>query len=323
MHDFRRHAATRRPRADISQQGYIRAPRSLIESFLPKEWTSLDLKVFIYLYSKINMVNPRGEQRLRVTQARKWLGVTKKEIAASLHRLRDFRIRRVYETVTLLDGCGVQQVPFLTDADVIGTDMRWFFSPHFLSLMAEEGHYGKVHLEVVRQLTTRAAIQLYMLGSLMQQMRNSGAAAGCDYNGRPVSVVYKIFYWTPAQLKDYLGVRPDARLGNFITRVVNPAIKKIKATGAFNDPKTKALYEKNGKGRAHETTLIRFRFEGEGWVPRNWKGEFAKTKLAVAEALREKERLDEQAALEEHIRLQRREAWERMKEAAVAGETLQ
>jgi Initiator Replication protein len=323
MHDFRRHSATRRPRADISQQGYIRAPRALIECFLPKEWTATDLKLLLFIYSKINMVNPWGAQKIRVTQARKWLGSTKKEIAASLHRLRDFRIARVFETPTLLDGYGVQQVPFLVAADVIGTDMSWVFSPSFLSLMAEEGHYGKVHLEVARQLTSRAAIQLYMLGSLMQQMRNSAAAAGCDYNGRPVSVVYKIFYWTPAQLKDWLGVA-SMRLGNFKTRVVEPAVAAIKATGAFKDPKTMALYEKNGDGRAHEITLIRFRFEGEGWVPRNWKGSFAKTKDAEVAAQREKERLDEQAALDERIRrLRAREAWESLKEAAVAGETLQ
>lgn len=310
MHDFR-HADTRRPRLDTGSQGYIRAPRALIESFLPAQWTALDIKVFIYIYSKINMVNPWGEQRLHVSQARKWLGVTKREIAASLHRLRDHRITRMYETNSLLDAYGVAPLPFLTDADVVGTAMIWFFSPSFLSLMAEEGHYGRVHLEVVRRLPTRAAVQLYMLGSLYQQLRASTAAA---------DLVHQTYAWTPSQLKDYLGV-PGMRLGNFKTRVVEPAVAAIKSAGAFNNRKTTALYEQKlgpGGGRAHEITFIRFSFEGEGWVPRNWKGEFAKTQIAVAEAVREKERLDEQAALDERIRLLRREAWERKKEASVS-----
>ena len=316
MHDFRRHSATRRPRADISQQGYIRAPRALIECFLPKEWTATDLKLLLFIYSKINMVNPWGAQKIRVTQARKWLGSTKKEIAASLHRLRDFRITRLWETNSLLDVYGVAPLPFLTDADVIGTDIRWFFSPSFLSLMAEPGHYGKVHLEVVRQLHTRAAIQLYMLGSLYQQLRGSTAAG----------LVHQTYAWTPAQLKDWLGV-PTMRLGNFKTRLVEPAVAAIKALGAFNNRKTMALYEQKlgpGGGRSHEVTFIRFNFEGEGWVARNWKGEFAMTKLAEAKALREKERLEQEASEAAEIRrLQRREAWECMKEASVAGETLQ
>jgi len=316
MHDFRRHAATRRPRADISQQGYIRAPRSLIESFLPAQWTALDIKLMIFIYSKINMTNPWGEQRLHVGQARKFCGVTKKEIAASLHRLRDHRITRLWETNSLLDVYGVAPLPFLTDADVIGTDMRWFFSPSFLSLMAEEGHYGKVHLEVVRQLTSRAAIQLYMLGALYQQLRGSTAA----------DLVHQTYAWTPSQLKDYLGV-PTMRLGNFKTRVVEPAVAAIKSAGAFNNRKTMALYEKKlgpGGGRSHEITFIRFNFEGEGWVPRNWKGEFAMSKLAEAKAQREKERLEQEASEAHEIRrLRAREAWELMKDAAVAGEILQ
>jgi hypothetical protein len=52
------------------------------------------------------------------------------------------------------------------EASVFETDMRWRFTPEFLSLMAEPDYYGRVHLEVVRQLDTRAEIQLYMLGSL-------------------------------------------------------------------------------------------------------------------------------------------------------------
>jgi hypothetical protein len=116
--------------------------------------------------------------------------------------------------------------------------MHWWFSATFLSLMAGEGHYGRVHLEMVRRFDSRAAIQLYWLGSLYQQMR------------RADPLVYKAFTWTPNQLKHYLGVRADMRLGNFKDRLVNPAIAKIKATGAFDHRLTRHCTRKIVAGAA-------------------------------------------------------------------------
>jgi hypothetical protein len=117
------------------------------------------------------------------------------------------------------------------------------------------------------------------------------------------------------------------RMGNFKDRVVNPAIAKIKKTGAFDDPDTKVIFEKNREGSRHETTLIRFGFKGESWVPRDWQGSWAKARSDETTARLEQERLDEVAAQEERMRLLRsREAWHLKKEQAVAartGETLQ
>jgi hypothetical protein len=61
-------------------------------------------------------------------------------------------------------------------------------------------------------------------------------------------------------------------------------------------------------------------------LPHDWKGIFAKAKNTEAEALPEKERLEEQAIYDAELRRLRREAWECKKELAAAacnGETLQ
>jgi hypothetical protein len=328
MADFRRYDYRTPARQDIRDQGYIRVPKFLIESHFPPEWTTLDLKVFVWIMSKMNPTNPWAIHYIPVSHARKWLDATKKEINASLQRLREFPITMIHTTVTLLESYRLERVNVLTEGMAIDqTDMSWQFSPELVSLMNEGDYYGRVHLEVVKQLDTRAAIQLYFLGSLYQQLKRTTYYGGFDQLGYPVSLVHKAFAWTPGQLKDFLGAKPSMRLGNFKDRVIEPAIKKIKETGAFDHRLTKILYEQNGKGRAHEITLIRFRFEGESWVPRNWKGSWAKARSDETTALREQERLDEVAAQEERMRLLRsREAWHLKKEQAVAarnGETLQ
>jgi Initiator Replication protein len=315
MHDFRRHPdTTPPPRADISGQGYIRMPlRLLLDPSLPPDWTALDLKMFLFIYSRMSDVNPWGLTFLHVGQVRKWTGATKPQIAASLERLCLHEITLVYPAATYRSA-HITTKRVLREAGVFETDMRWRFTPEFLSLMAEPDHYARVHLEVVRQLDTRAEIQLYMLGSLYRALAD-------------VTPLGHDMRWTPGQLKHYFGVRDEVRLDNFKNRVVNPAIAKIKKTGAFDHPDTKVIYEKNPEGSRHETTLVRFEFKGESWVPRNWQGSWAKARSDETTARLEQERIDEVAAQEEKMRLLRsREAWHLKKEQAVAartGETLQ
>jgi hypothetical protein len=334
MADFRRYDYRTPARQDIRDQGYIRVPKFLIESHFPPEWTTLDLKVFVWLISKMNPTDPWAIHYIPVSQARKWLGATRPELAKLWQRLREFPIPLIHTTVTVLERCWLEQVNVLTRGMAIDqTDMSWQFSQRLISLMNEGDYYGRVHLEVVKQLDSRASIQLYMLGSLYQQLARTNVGGGFDQDGRQVSLVYKAFAWTPGQLKDWLGAKPSMRLGNFKDRVIEVAIKKIKATGAFDHSLTKALYEKNrgrGSGRAHDITLIRFRFEGESWVPRDWKGIFAKAKNTEAEAHweveLEKKRLEEQAIHDAELKRLRREAWEQKKELAAAAwnkETLQ
>jgi hypothetical protein len=252
------------PKANISKKGYIRWPRMLADCIMPPEWKPIDLKLCVLLVQKMDLDDLYGVSKIDVRDARKFLGATKTEIMDSICRLMDHPITVTYPESDpakhhvvfpngLYLGSG-RYTPCVSG--VFDTELCWKFDTAFVNLLDDTSHYGRVHLETVRELTSFAALRLYMK---LCEVKDS----------------HRKLAWQPAmsELMALLGCGA-MRVDNFHRRL-ETAMAEIERTNAFKFESKPEMWKRSASGRGRRISFVEFEFSGSGFgrpVPRDSDG---------------------------------------------------
>jgi hypothetical protein len=247
-------------KAETSKLGFIRWSRYLINADLPLEWKPIDIKLWLFLVSKLNLQAPHSYHRAPWREALEFCDCTKPELRDSLCRLVDHAIDLkdmdrptisdylTHPVFTVVQSCEFRNEENRTD--IIGHDMCWVFHPHMITALIDlEDGYARVNLAAIRKLKSFAALRIYMIAALMNHSRSVPANT----------------LWTPAEMCRLLG-RPGMRIDNLKDRVIPDAISEIKAANGIDAKRvwTKVLYDRD-PGRGRPIKSIRFKHFGDVW----------------------------------------------------------
>jgi hypothetical protein len=181
-----------------------------------------DLKILCYLInrSSFNFADPHV---MRVERLFAYLGskATRASVEDSLTRLRD----KTYPEWLLDSASAIDEKGFI----------NWRFSEAGAELSNPE-RYGKLSLDVLRPLTSFAAIRIYQV---MIERKDSEHK----------------YEWMPTvdELKEKLGRQPAERFNNFKSRILTPAVKELNDVKAFglNRLEMEPVRAKSGRGLKH------------------------------------------------------------------------
>jgi Initiator Replication protein len=254
------------PRRDVSAFGYVRWPRSLAEADMPSGWKAIDLKLVLFLAHKIDLNDPWGRHTLHWKEAREFLGGGRKiDIQSSLDRLMYGRITSKTPIDMLHGGGGDETYTPLErmSANIDGQEMFWSLQREFVSDLADcRDGYGRVHLNVVRQLESFAALRLYLWAVMTR-----------DAHKNPLTEA-----WEPARLAVFLGCDPGIRMDHLKSRVIEPAVAEVNAAASF-PLYSHYIRETNTHGRAIKS--IQFTISPAGFPDTRRKATKRKVKMRV------------------------------------------
>jgi hypothetical protein len=245
------------PKYVFDKKGLARVPECVLFARVYGGLTAVDWKTFIYLVNRIDSVDSRGGRRIPVEDALKFLGpgATVQGLNESLSHLGEVFVGFDYEEIT-----GEKRIHFwqLLDFDksrAIAGILYFEFTPTVEELLLlQPTRYGRLHLDVVRQLNTLAGVRLY------------GAMCAIRHATRHNEWVVPMVDDTAVGLIRFFGCPADIRPDNFLARVVKPAVLELRATKAFGDV-THVPLRAEGKGRPVNWVSF-YAGNGDGYVRR-------------------------------------------------------